>query len=80
MGALIKQAAQQVNMRFMENTAFNFQALQQPELSEPVLQYVAISSINLHMIFSAYRHHNDSVANLFPLLTARCVHTMCHDL
>ena len=79
MGVLIKQAAQQVNMRFMEKTAFNFQALQQPELPEPVLQCVA-SPASIPVIFSAYRHHDGSVSVLFKLLTARCVHTTCHDL
>ncbi len=64
---LIKEAAQQVNMRFMEKTGFNFQALQQPELPEPVHWYVAISSITLPIVFSDCHHYDDSVAELILL-------------
>ncbi len=56
MDVLIKQAAQQVNMRFMEKTGFNFQALQQQELLDPVPQYVYISCNKLPLFF-AFRSH-----------------------
>ena len=64
---LIEETAQQVNMRFMEKTGFNFQALQQPELPEPMHQYVATSSINPPIMFSSCHHLDASVAEVILL-------------